>query len=439
MAATTTTLTPDLLVRTYTKDKHFEQFAQLATPFWTELEKAEAEIPAGQGLYFDIWLADAHATASIAEAGDLPATGQPTVVTGSVTAIQTFSSFGVSELFLEASKNGGSIGIDAINRHVQMCTRDLMFEINRQALTSHGTGRMGVVQTTTVTLTTVVMRNPEGVLQFREGMKVDAYDTDTGGSKQGSTLVISDVNIDTRTLTFTATASLTAGWGLYRAASTTVSAYGIAMNGLRGEADNGPLQATIFGLSRSTYPGLNATVLTAGGGTQPWSEALLRKAAHRATLRSGAEITDIWTNYGVLSEHLNQTVSNTIYDAGTGPGVPTYDVGYKKLPSLLVNGRSIPYRIDGVLPAREMILVPKSILRKHVLRDPSWVGDDTGRGGSASPVLMQQPGTATGNYATAKIAGQGAMMNQTCKMPKQLVRITEIADAELAGDPAPTS
>lgn len=436
MAVTTTSNLANVLVRQYSQDDYFAPFEQNATPFLDRVESFKNETPSGQGLYFRLWLQDSHAAGSTAEGGDLPAVGQPIAQQGSITPIELYSSFGLSERMLSAGSKGGALqAVDVITDQVNMATRNLLFEVNRQTLTGHGSGRLAAIDTTTSSLTTFVCRLPEHVLQLRSGMKIDFYDTDTAGSKQGATETIQSINFETRTVTIGSSRSLTAGWGVYRAISTSVSTYGVCTNGLRGIADNGTLNTTIFGITRTSFPDVNATVLTAGGGTQAYSEKLVRKAINRAFFVGGNSKPDeIWTNQGIVSEHLNHTTPDRVYMVNGGGSVPDYKIGTTGAPQYSHNGQTLTFMVDGVLPSREFIVISRDYFRKHILRSTSWLADGAGAEGASGPFGFQSPASSGQNYAASKVYSIGWMGNLGCRMPKGLVRVTEVADEELAGD-----
>lgn len=439
MSASTTSTVANTLIRRYSREKWFAPFEREMTQFLDELEDCENEDPTGSGRYFRLWLADAHATGSVAESGSLPNLNQPTVLQGSVTGIQVTAAFGVSELLLSAGVADGTLGADTIADHVEMTTRNLMTNLNRLSL-GHGTARMAVVNADTSSSTQFVCRLPEHCVQLRVGMAIDFYDTDSGGSKQGNTVRITAIDFGTRTVTISAAASLTAGWGVYQSlnavGSGTTSTYGVAPNGMRGVVDNGTYASSIFGHSRATYPKLNAQVIGTSTGYQAYSEKLMRKGINRVFFESGAEVEEIWTNQGIISEHLNHTVPDRVYMV-TGEGkVPKYKIGADiKAISFQWNGKEIPFRVDGDLPAREAFGITKSLWRRHYLRKASWIGDDSGADGASGPVLMQLPGSA--NYALAKIAGMLAIFNLSHRSPCTQVRWEKVADEELAGDRVP--
>lgn len=440
MAVTSTSNLSNILMRVYTRDNWFVPFERNETPFLDQMEDFQNDEPLGQSRYFRLWFADAQASGSVAEGADLPAVGQPAVQQGSVTAIQYAAAIGLSELMLEAGRQGGVLDTDIVAAHVRMATRNLFSDINRATI-GHGTSRLAVVEATTSAVATFVARLPEHLVQLRIGMQIAFYNTDTGGTLQGSVNSITALTFATRTVTMANSASLTAGWGVYKAISSTITTYGIATNGLTSIVDNGTLATTLYGLTKSTNAKLNATVIGASGGLQAYSEKLVRQGLHRLFHEVGIKDDhelQIWVNSGIIGEHYNFTTPDRVYMQGSSGAEPVnaYGIGYKQAPVFTYKGRAIPFMVDGDIPARSLYIWAKDLGRRHILRKASWIGDDTGVGGSASPILMQQPGASSQNYATAKIAGMMWMGNLTNLFPAANAALLNIADEELAGDAA---
>jgi len=436
MAATSSANLPNLLVNTYTRPDYIVPHERAMAVFYSETDDfPDGGKPIGKGRTWGVRTKDSHAAGGTAEGSDLPAFTQPAILQLTVTAIQIAASVAWTELMLMVGSGEGVITAeDVIDDHVQMTTRNIMSALNRLTL-GHGTGRMAVVETTTSSSTTFVCRNPEGILQLRENMTIDFFDTDTGGTKQGATETIVSINPRTRTVTIGNARSLTATWGVYKALSSTVSEYGVAPMGLRGWNDNATLAATVGTQARSSNPQLNAQVFTANGGTQSYSEKLVRTGINSVWFATGAQVEEIWTNQGIVSQHLNHLTGQRVFTVSPGENVPRYRIGHdEKDLCFHHNGRDIPFRVDSDLPAREMHLIVKSLYQRHVLRKPNWVGDGIGPDGSVSPVLLQAPGTAANTYALQKVAGMLAALNYGHKMPKAGCAIKEIFDEELAGD-----
>ena len=438
MAAVSSSNYTNAFVRRYNREL-MAQFERHKAPFYDQIQEGkDGGSPSGQGRYWGITYQNSHAAAAVAAGADLPAFVQPGVLQGVVTARSLAVSAAWTDEVLSLGRAEDSISnVDVVSDIVARSLDDAMVALNRQAL-GHGTGRMAVVEANTSSATSFVVRNPESWYQLRVGMSVGFYDTDSGGSLQGNIQTITDINPDTRTVTIDAARSLTAGWGLYKAAAATggtgATEYGITAMGLRGTNDNGTLAATIYGLTRSSNPNvLNAQVLTSSTTAgQTYSEALVRKGINRVRLFNNGEVDQFWCNLGVLSEHFNSLSGNRMFTVGPEESVPGYDIGNKRDPFFYAGARKIPFKIDEDLPNRELHGIVTKLWRKHIGRKLNWVGDGTDAEGNPSPILMQLPGTGT--YALSKVAALYWLGAISHKLPAAGVCFREIADGELAGD-----
>ena len=432
MAVTLTSTFAGLLTETFTRDRVFAPFERSMAKFHDSTQDWPNEEPTGLGRTFGIRTKDAHSVGTVSEANNTtPTLRQPEVVQANVDAVQIVGAVGWSELFLSVSRGLGSLGPDGLTDHIDMVTRNATSCLNRMAL-GHGTARLAVVDANTSSATTFVCRVPEHVLQLRVGMAIDFYDTDSGGSKQGNTVTISDIDFDTRTVTISAAASLTAGWGVYQALTSSISTYGVGPFGLRAWADNGTLTSTIAGLTRATYPSVNANVISTSSGTLLYSEKLMRKGINRVFFSCDLEPDEAWTNKGIISEHLNHLVGDRIFMLGPGDNVPKYRIGHDEMQIGFQNGGNfIPYRCEGDLPAREIIFLKKSMFRRHQLRPLNWIGDDSGTDGVAKAMLLQMPASG-GGYELSKVALLLAMVNYGNKMPKSIVKIGGFVPSRLS-------
>jgi hypothetical protein len=434
MPPTATSTFAGLLVETFSRDRVFAPFERSMAKFHASTMDWDDEPPTGRGRTFGIRTKDAHSTGTVSEAaGSTPTLRQPEILQANIDAVQCVGVCGWTELMMSTGQGLGTLGPDVISDHIEMTTRNVMQLLNRMSL-GHGTARLAVVQDTTVAATTFICRNPEHVLQLRENMTIDWYDTDTGGSKQGITETIDEIDFETRTVTIGNARSLTAGWGVYQALTSAISTYGIAPFGLRAWADNGELTSAIGGITRSGNPGVNANVLTTATGTQPYSEKLMRKGINRIFFACGMEPDEAWTNKGVISEHLNHLVGDRRFTLNPGENTPKYRIGYREEEiGFQTGGTFIPFKCEGDFVDRELIFIRKPLFRRHQLRAVNWIGDDSGVDGVARAVLLQLPASG-GGYELSKVAIQLGMTNYGNRMPKSICRISNIADEELAGD-----
>ncbi len=437
MAASSQANLPNILITNYSREAYIAPHERFMAKFYDSTQDWSGGKEPGLNLKWGIWTKDSQAAGAVADGGNFPDFNPPTVLQGTLTVKEVAAAMSLTERMLAQGASEGAIWLaNVVDTHVKMTTRNFMQALNRHSL-GHGTGRMAAVEAGTSSSTSFVARLPEHVLQLRRGMQIAFYDTDTGGSKQGATETIQSINFETRTVTIGNARSLTAGWGVYKATGTSTDEYGIVPMGLRGINDNGTLTASLFGITRSASPEINASVLNAGGGAsslQSYSEKLVRKGIHRLEFYAGFEPEEIWTNRGIISEHLNHLTGNRMYTIGPGENVPKYKIGANESElAFHYGGKDIPFKVDTDLPARELHIIVKSLYFKNVLKKPTWLADDSGPEGQSTPYLFQAPG-GTNSYALQKVAGMHALLDFGHKQPEVGCAITQLSDEELAGD-----
>jgi len=434
MAVTSTSNFSDYLVNVFDRSK-FVPFERALTKFLDGIEDSPDKPAYGSGLKFPIFYGDPHSAAAAAEGSSFPDINQQGLKQGTVTPISVVGAMGLTEQLIARGVNDGTFGVKVLVQYVTASMRNLLSCVNRLTL-GHGTGRMAVVESSS-SGASVTCRLPESVFQLRDNMTIDFYDTDTGGTKQGITETIQPggINLQTRVITLGNSHSVTAGWGIYKALTSSVSSYGVATNGLRGIVDDGTLQATIFSLSRSSYPFLNATVYDSSPALQTFSEALVFKAITAVRMKSdGVEPEEIWCNEGIIGEYLKNTVPDRRFNVPVGSSeVPNYRIGYKPEELAFTSGgKNLPFKVDRDLPAREFYVITKSLFRKSITKKAGWVGDNTEESGSTTPILLQAPSTTT--YSFNKLAGLMWDGNIYHAQPKLNTKVASVSDSALAGD-----
>jgi len=411
------------LLRRYDRTKLFEPLERSDTPVWSMFQEADDIEPRGDGLYFRIILNSAHRVGTPTETGDIPGGGTRRTIQGKVNGVQVASSFEISKKAINAGKGDGSFSGDALHDAIVEATKNLYSHIERLLVVSHGTGKLGEVQTTTDTLTTVVMALPQGVFNIKAGMTLDFTDTDTG-TVQVSALLVDDVNFVTRTLTFSIATTLTAGWCAY------ISGYfGSAPNGIRGLVDDATYLTSPHGNSRVTYPRLNSIVDSNSGTTRPYKEKVIRKLIHRLGHETESIPTVLLCNTGVISEHLETTIPDRQYGVH-GKEVPNYGIGYKAGALFFqYENNQIPFKISRDVPARELFALNMKTFRKHTLKKVDWLP------GVDGPLLPTPSGSAS-TYKLTDIACLMGDLNISCRRLPANGVIRDLRDEELAGDAA---
>lgn len=410
------------LISRYDRKNLMEPLERTDTPVWSMFSEADDVAPRGSGLKFRIILNTGHRIGTPSETGNIPGGQTSKTVQGTVNGVQVASSFEISRKAVSAGEDDGSFSGDTLHDEIVKATKNLYSHIERLLVVSHGTGKLGEVQTTTDTLTTAVMALPQGVFNIKPGMTLDFTDTDTG-TVQVTGLIVDSVDFPTRTLTFTIATTLTAGWCAY------ISGYfNSAPNGIRGLVDDGTFLGSPHGLSRTTYPKMKAIVDSASGTPRPYKEKLLRKLIHRLGFESDAGVpTVLLCNTGVISEHLETTIPDRQYQV-SGKQVPNYGIGYDggNLFFQFENNK-IPFKISRDVPARELYVLNMKTFKKHTLKKVNWFD------GVDGPLL---PTPATTTYSFTQVACLYGDLNISIRNPVASGVIRDLKDEELAGDSA---
>ena len=371
MATVTTSTLDDELLRVYNKEKLFEPCERMQARAWDEMKEADDIWPGGVGVYFRIIGNTGHAQSNPGETGDWTTSRVRNEVQCYVQSACIDSTIELSAKFFEAAQGEGSFAGDPEHEAILEATKGLFAYTDKLIGCGHGTGRLALVDATTVTNAVWVARQPEGTHQLREGEPLDFVNLDTGGTVQTSGVV---ARIDNRTfqVTMTGNVSLTAGWGAYRA-----DAYGNPMpNGFRNIVDDGDYATTIFGQSRTTSTNnfLNAVVQDGSGGLQDYSEELVADMLDLVTGRQDMIPTQLRVNVGITREHMRIVVPDRVYMVPLGPKNPDYPTGLnqEKL-SFQYGDQKIPFKVDRNLPGRECYALHMPTFRKHTLKAADWM------------------------------------------------------------------
>jgi hypothetical protein len=422
MAASNTTNAATSLLRVYHQG-YFDAFQNAETPMLTDLAECADEPALGVGWYFPFNLATPGNWKTGAEGGGGGSVSQRVELQGVVNAVEFVGKIALTEMLKNVGTGNGAWG-NELNRQMAEATGDISKAMQRLFTISHGTGRLGIVEADTTTSKDFVAANPEGVTNLRENELVDIYDADTSGSAQVDSGRIASVNYNgTRAVSLAATASLTAGWGIYKEDS-----YGYAPNGLRGLVDDGTYAATIHGQTRATYPALNARVVGSHSNVVALTEDQMRRMCDQ--LRAvGGEVDIIRCNTGVFNAFMEITDGNRRWAQERGKTSQRV-LGHKEDDAVFsyFSGQ-MPIRVNVNIPAREMyFLSMKKSFRKHTVKKLGWLTQ-----GAGGP-LMLSPGSA--DFNTSWIGMLLAQTNISCSAPRWNGVIRGIRDTSVAGDQA---
>jgi hypothetical protein len=384
------------LLRIYSRDDAFTPCEREKTRAWDDMKEADEESPAGKGRFFRVILASGMSVGNTPEGGDFPGHRPRRQVECNVQSSQITAGLSLSTKFLAASQDNGAYGGDQEHEGITETMRNLYTHADRLIGCGHGTGRLAIIDANAAATDTIVCAAPEMAFQLRENEYIDIVDTDTGGTPQYEGVQILAIDWQTGTLTLDQNVTVTAGWGLYHE-----DTYGNGMpNGFRNIDDDGDFASTIFGQTRATHNGLNATVMDGNGGLQDYTDDLLRSLLDQITFKQDLVPTQIRCNKGIAAAFLNKQTPDRVF-MQTGKGVPDYTSGANQESLAFVYGdKKIPFVIDTNLPAREAYALHMPVFRKHTLVPADWMR-------VGNKILNLAPADGGGTY---KFALVGAML-----------------------------
>lgn len=420
MAVSTITTQSNSLRRVYS-NRYFRAFQNDFTPILEEIDECPDDPTRGEGWFFPFHLSSPQNNRVTAEGGSMGTVNQRTEVQGQVNAVEFTGWLQLSELLKNAGTRDAAWNGGELNRMMKETTTDLTKFMQRMFVISHGTGRLAVVDANTSSTNTFVGALDEGINNLMDNDLIDVYDADTGGSSVITSREITKIVRSTRTVTFDgATASLTAGDGIYRAGD-----YGRGSNGFHGLFDDGTYATSIHGQSRSTYEKLKSQVTDPGSPTE-LTEQDMRQVCDNIYL-NGGEVDRIYCNVGVMNAFFDIQTGDRRYAVERGQ-TPKFVLGYREGDALFSYDKgTMVLKKDPNIPARTMYFVSlKASVMKHTLRKLGWLDE----GGS---ILRLTPNGSDG-FNTSWTALIVAECNISCIAPIWNGVLRNIKDQSIAGD-----
>lgn len=325
----------------------------------------------------------------------------PTLFTGTfIIGSMTRSSAASSP---KAGFNGGEL-----KRRTDETVADVGKNMEQTFVGTHGTGRRARVEAATSAVVTFTAALPEGTTLLRVNHLISIRTTDGGASVRDScdNQRIAAINPSTRLVTLTSsTFTLVAGDHVHIVTKASQTITSIYANGLRGLVDNGTFLATVHGLSRATYPKLNAYVNDNGGTLRDFTEKLLNRSCNAIAAGSGVYPTDMWTSPGQAEKWADFVRPDRRY---------------------MVTGKTSPQgKQTGYTDEELTHISPGGVLRLNVSFDiiprelyllhwPAWIRYTAKEAGWWDEGNILKPVPATGTYKSSYMAAMEAIENIGC-------------------------
>lgn len=404
-------------------DEFMEAHTNFNAPALAKFQTLKSKVQAGKSFDWVFPISTPQNITTPADGAALPTPKARVDVAGSVVVASFVGTFDITFLAEAVAKAEGAFNGGEVKRSVKECVTDVTKHQNRIYVGTHGTGRLAQVNAATSASASFVGKLPIGTLLLRKNMVVSAYTADTSGSVRDSLdgITISKIVASTRTVTLASgTYTLVANDHVYLTGS-----YGNAPNGIRGLVDDGTNLTTIHGASRSTYDELKSLVLANSGTLRDLTEDLLVDLAHGVRQRSGQNIDLLLMNFGQLAKFYKFVRADRRFNV-SGAEVPTYNVGYKKLPTFFVGGQEVEVLPSEDVFPREVYGLTTSQIRRIVAQKLDWK-----TWGSDSNIFQQA--LVSGAYALGAQATLYAAENIATYMPAAHGVVQDLFDNELCG------
>lgn len=327
-----------------------------ASSYLSRLKKASVETT---GKSFDKTVrTDRHqGIGARADNGALPTAAVPTKIALSYSVKRNYGRFQITGPTIAASKKSAGAVADALDHDMQTLVKDFSEDVNRQLLGA-GTGQIALVNGAVTNTTAMTVDNP-GSDWLEAGMTIDVV-TSTG-SKLIDSVEISSISSDTCTLASAQTAA-------DNSIVVREDAWGNEVMGLRGIIDDGTIQSSIGGKSRTTYPALQSNVLDNSGTNRSLTLLLMQQGIDYPMLYGGArkEDLDILMSYGCRRSYFDLLDGNVRF-------VKTmkFDGGFELLS---FDGR--PIHVDKHCFPNEILFCNLKDIKLYKQSDIDWMDKD---------------------------------------------------------------
>ena len=295
-----------------------------------------------------------------ADGGVLPAAKYIGVKQATVALKYNYGRIQVTGPAVAGSRNSSAAFMKVIDFEIKGMLRGMKVDQNRQ-LFGDGTGVLCQINGTS-SGTTVTVDNP-GTQYLESGMAIDSYDATSGGTIGLNSSTIASIDSTTQ-ITLDAAGASTDNDYIIREDS-----YGLEMMGLRGIIDDATYVSTFQGLSRTTYPWLNANVLDNSGTNRSLTLDLCQQASDAAEI-DGGRISLVVSNYELRRKYADLLVGDKRF-----VNKLKLDGGFSAL-EYSAGGDPIPWVVDRHSWDNTVFFVDESSMAIYRASDFDWMDKD---------------------------------------------------------------
>lgn len=323
---------------------------------------------------------------AIGERGKLPTAGAQQYVSVSIPFRFNYGRIEITAQAMKQSMTSKGAFRKAIDEEITRAGKDVGREKNRQ-LWGFGQGTLALCnepgRLPAAPSATVVLDAPGGVAGAANGTrfirKGDILAFITGGNIEAYG-VVSSVDSSTQ-ITLTAAVGITDNAKVVRCSTTTAPvlidcAYNNEPMGILGMIDNGTYVGTYMGVSRTTYPILNANVSAASVFDASSNLTLngIQAMFDMADQVGNGTIKTMWAHHSVRREYLNLLTSFRRYN---DEKAKSPDGGFKgSALEAEITFSEKPLKVDRDCPYGILFGIDDSSMFRYVLAEGEWADDD---------------------------------------------------------------
>ncbi|MCL6557459.1 MAG: phage major capsid protein [Firmicutes bacterium] len=280
------------------------QLNDRASAFLTQLER-DSESVVGKKIVMALRYGRVGGIGNRADDGDLPTPNARKTKQAEWETRNLFARFQITDKTIKAARSNVGAFANMLEQEIADCEVDAKQDLSRQAM-GDGTGKLAVIHAAsyaggvmTLTLYDLAGNDTEFATNFlAEGMIVDIWDVSAGtvlANAQAKEITL--VNESTKQVQYSGT-DVSGTIQIDNDYLVVSGNQGLELTGVRGVFES----ATLYGLSRTTYPWLNATRINVNGEI---SEVDIQKAIDDADRKAGAQINFLLCSYGVRRAYQN--------------------------------------------------------------------------------------------------------------------------------------
>lgn len=304
-----------------------------------------------------------------AESGTLPTADRRSHQKTTIAMAFLYGQIQVTGQSIKASRNKATSFARVVDNEIKGMVQGLRVELNR-ASWGTGSGSLGTTTNTDADVTAEELFAVSDAALFEEGMILDTFAAETGGSVVLNSVTVSKVDRRNNKIALTTTVANTATHHWFREDSRGL--YSMGLKGLVDGADSAGarLVTTLQGINRSTNLFWDGNVIDNSGTPVDLSLDLTQQAYELAEIIGQGRTSMIISPYAIRRAYLELLVSQRRFVKDL-----KLDGGFSAL-EYSGGGEPVPWTVDYMAPAGQAFFLDERTLAVYRAADFDWMDLD---------------------------------------------------------------